>query len=88
MVERGRRSSWASDSRPKTSATPPTAACLRSNWRRCGSNPPNCAQMDKRGHCQAAWSRSGSVLAGMLIPTMGLGAGVRGRRRNRSGWAS
>ena len=32
---RGRRSSWASDSRPKTSATPPTAACLRSNWRRC-----------------------------------------------------
>ena len=35
MVERGRRSSWASDSRPKTSATPPTAACLRSNWWRC-----------------------------------------------------
>ena len=39
--------------------------------------------------CQAAWSRSSSVSGssafGRLIPTTSDGAGVRGRRRNRSG---
>ena len=40
------------------------------------------------GRCQAAWSRSGALSLGRLMPTMGLGLGVFGRLRNRSGWLS
>jgi GAF domain-containing protein len=44
-------------------------------------------QIVDNGHCQAAWSRLGSVSVGRLMPTIWLGAVVCGRLRKRSGWA-